>query len=83
MKSKPNVTIRNCTFAYKCNMNFDELNDTDNRNIKFCTQCQREVHYCATDEEIVDAIQRNKCIAIYNPYNICDSEMILGMPEKK
>ena len=83
MSFNSNATIRNCTFAYKCNMNFDELNDTDNRNIKFCTQCQREVHYCATDEEIVDAIQRNKCIAIYNPYNNCESEMILGMPEKK
>jgi hypothetical protein len=53
------------------------------KNIKFCTQCQHEVHFCATDDELVDAIQRNKCIAIYNPYNICESEMILGMPEKK
>jgi hypothetical protein len=64
-------------------MNFDELNDTANRNIKFCTECQREVHYCATDDEIVDAIHRNKCIAIYNPYNNSESEMILGIPKKK
>ena len=83
MKFKPNVTIRNCSFAYKCNMDFEELNSTDDKNIKFCTQCQREVHYCATEDELIDALQRNKCIAIYNPYNNCESEMTLGMPEKK
>ena len=64
-------------------MNFDELNETENRNIRFCSQCQQEVHYCVTDDELVDAIHRNKCIAIYNPYNNSKSEMVLGMPKSK
>ena len=82
MSFKPNVTIRNCVLSYKCNMNFEELNSTDNKNIKFCTECQKEVYYCATDVELVDAIQRNKCIAIYNPYNNCESDLRLGRIEK-
>ena len=82
MSFKQNVTIRNCVFSYKCNMNFEELNSTDNKNIKFCTECQKEVYYCATDDELIDAIQRNKCIAIYNPYNNSESDFILGTVEK-
>lgn len=63
------ITIRNCTFAYKCQMKWENLYETEDDNIKFCKDCQKEVHYCDTDEELLEAIKRNKCVSILAPFS--------------
>ena len=77
-KNTKSITIRNCTFAYKCNMDFEDLKETDDKKISFCNECQKEVHYCRTDEELADAIRRNKCVSIDAPF---EKGFMLGMPE--
>jgi hypothetical protein len=64
----PDLTNRNCVFAFKCDANWDELSDTEDEDVKFCNTCQREVHFCETDEELLKAVKRNLCIAIDQPY---------------
>lgn len=59
-----NLTIRNCVFAFKCAAVWDELEDTADESIKFCQDCQKEVHYCADDDELVVAVRLNRCVAI-------------------
>ena len=63
------ITISNCSFAYKCQMQWENLYETENENIKFCKDCQKEVHYCETDEELLEAIKRNKCVSILAPFS--------------
>ena len=58
------LTIRNCIFAFKRNAVWEDLEDTQDESIKFCQDCQKEVHYCADDEELVAAVRLNRCIAI-------------------
>ena len=58
------LTIRNCIFAFKCSAIWDELEDTNDASIRFCQHCQKEVHYCADDEELVIAVRLNRCVAI-------------------
>lgn len=77
-KNTKSITIRNCTFAYKCNMDFEDLEETDDKKIGFCRECQKEVHYCRTDEELADAIRRNKCVSIDTPF---EKGYMLGMPD--
>ena len=72
------ITIRNCIFAFKCDMKWEKLSETDSRNIKFCNDCQKEVHFCRTDEELVEAVKRNKCIGIVKPFTC---ELMLGQIE--
>lgn len=70
------TTIRNCTFAFKCEMKWANLDETEDDEIRFCRSCQSEVHFCETDEKLVKAIKRNKCVAITSPYN---SQTEVGM----
>ncbi len=77
MKLDDNTTIRNCIFAVKCSMKWDDLCDTENHEIRFCHNCQKEVFFCDTDEKIVDAIKKNKCVSIISPYSM---ELLLGLP---
>lgn len=73
-----NITIRNCIFSFKCEMNWEKLNETDVDNIKFCSNCQKEVYFCRTDEELVEAVKRNKCVGIFKPFTY---EVMLGEVE--
>jgi hypothetical protein len=68
MKFEENTTIRNCIFSFKCEMKWGKLNETDDENIKFCDSCQKEVYFCNSDEELVEAIKRNKCVSIFKPF---------------
>jgi hypothetical protein len=58
------LTIRNCLFSFKCTANWEELEDTSEESIRFCQDCQKEVHYCADDDELISAVRLNRCIAI-------------------
>lgn len=57
------LTIRNCVFSFKCSAVWEQLEDTDNVAVRFCQDCQREVHYCDTDDELVAAVKLNRCVA--------------------
>ncbi len=58
------LTIRNCVFAFKCTAKWEELDETADDSIKFCQECQKEVHYCSDDDELVTAVRLNRCVAI-------------------
>ena len=57
------LTIRNCVFSFKCSAVWEQLEDTDSETVRFCQDCQREVHYCDTDDELVTAVKLNRCVA--------------------
>lgn len=59
------LTIQNCVFAFKCTSKWSELRETRDENIHFCGECQKEVYLCEDDEELVEAVRLNRCVAIY------------------
>ena len=61
-----NPTIRNCRFAFKCDKNWDDLDDIGESDIRFCQTCQNEVHFCNDDYELVENVKRNRCVAFFN-----------------
>ena len=66
MQKEP-INIRNCTFGFKCTKSWDKMVQTQSRDVKFCDNCQKEV-YLVTDEiELMEAIELNRCVAIYSP----------------
>jgi hypothetical protein len=62
------LQLRNCEFAYQCEAKWEKLGETDDQAIRFCDQCQKEVHRCVTDDELLRAIRSNLCVAIEPPY---------------
>ena len=71
--------FRNCEFAFKCDADWFELDDTDNEKIKFCNMCMKQVHRCDTEDELLDTIKSNLCVAIYPPYEkVGETRTLMG-----
>lgn len=58
------TSIRNCTFAYRCDRQWSKLKKTRDPDVRYCGDCQREVFFCHTDAALVEAIALNRCVAI-------------------
>jgi len=69
------LTIRNCRFAFKCSSKWEDLQDTENDQIKFCNDCQKEVFFCEDDYALISHVRLNHCVAILKPNS---KELILG-----
>jgi hypothetical protein len=59
-------TLRNieCTFEFKCDKQWDDLETLVASNIKFCQQCRKDVYLCKTQEELDHARSLGRCISI-------------------
>jgi len=58
--------IANCKveFTFQCPKQWENLQPTDNFDIRFCTVCSRNVHLCDTLEEVHRHAALGNCIAI-------------------
>jgi len=73
-------TLRNCVLQYRCPNNWDDLTETVDQDIRFCGECQKEVHFCYTDKELTDSIRLNRCIAFFSNDEISPLEVTMGTP---
>lgn len=60
--------FRNCEFAFKCDADWYELDETTIEKVRFCNKSQKQVHRCDSDEELLFAIKSNLCVAIEPPF---------------
>ena len=71
--------IRNCIFGFKCNAKWSEMDDVgeddNSREVRFCGNCQKEVHETRTPEELTLNIKLNRCVAL-----IEEEIVTVGMP---
>jgi hypothetical protein len=72
--------IRNCTFGFKCAVEWDGLSETSDSSVRFCLDCQREVYFCKTTEQLADAIRLNRCVAVRLESGARQSMPTLGVP---
>lgn len=66
--SEMTLQLRNCEFAFQCNAEWDKLSETGQDSVRFCNECEKEVHRCETDDQLLRAIRSNLCVAIPSPY---------------
>ena len=79
------LTLRNCTFAFKCTGKWNSMGDmTLDGTVRFCLDCQKDVYYCQSDAELVSHIKLNRCVAIHNYYKknetLDDDQIMVGLP---
>jgi hypothetical protein len=65
-----------CKFEFECSKKWAELQATDNKNIKFCSDCNHEVYLANSQYEFNQYASDGKCVAI----ETIEWEM-LGVPE--
>lgn len=63
-RSSESIGIRNCSFAFQCSQQWENLSPTDKPNIRHCATCDTNVHLCVTKNELVDSIKANRCVAV-------------------
>lgn len=57
------IAIRNCTFAFKCEAKWEQLEILESDTTRFCNSCQKEVYFCYDDYELISNIHLNRCVA--------------------
>jgi len=56
--------IRNCRFAFRCSQQWDTLSAGEHPRQRYCSECERNVVLCESDDELRAALRRNDCVAI-------------------
>lgn len=64
MSNEGSRTIRNCHFRYRCHMEWDDLVATASDTVRHCSICDKDVHFCMTQESLAKAVLANLCVAI-------------------
>ena len=63
----PTHLIRNCEFKYACRKTWKSLQKIPGINealIRFCDDCQQEVHLVETERSLLWHIENNDCVAL-------------------
>lgn len=56
--------IRNCVWAFRCTEDFESMQPTAFKGVRFCSTCKHSVHLCETPEQLVDAMRNDWCVAL-------------------
>lgn len=58
------VNLRNCQLAFRCKQKWEEMTPTRaDGSVRFCLDCMTEVFFCRTDQDLLNHIRSNHCIA--------------------
>lgn len=77
-KKKPPIVLRNCNFAFVCNADWESMNPiSSNDKQRFCETCQKQVFFCATDEELAEHVRDNDCVTIFE-FGKKEPQMLIG-----
>lgn len=75
-----NISIRNCSYGYACDQHWYGLNETTDSSIRFCSTCQKEVHWCNAETELAGNIVLNRAVAIDTDSLVQKKEVYQSLP---
>jgi uncharacterized protein (TIGR02996 family) len=52
------------SFEYRCGRAWDQLQQTEDRSVRFCDDCSKQVHYCDTIMDAREHAWKGHCIAV-------------------
>lgn len=61
---KNNKLIENCPFQ-SCTRTWKSLKRTNDEHIRFCVDCEKNVHYTKEEKEFVQLVKEGKCVAFF------------------
>ncbi|MCR9105765.1 MAG: hypothetical protein NXI15_10770 [Gammaproteobacteria bacterium] len=64
------TTTRNCPWGYSCKKTWESLQSTREEGVRFCGDCQKEVFWVGSQEELAAKVMLNRCV--------CFSSSLLG-----
>ena len=76
----PSDKIVNCKFTYKCPLEWQNLTESDNENVRFCSTCEKNVYFAHSQSEVYYFAERGDCIAFHPGEGINFSEYLFKPP---
>jgi len=62
--------IRNCVFGIKCDKSWKDMEhirtDENDRDVRFCSSCEKEVYETITKDDLYTNIELNRCVLMRN-----------------
>ena len=76
------LNIRNCIFGFKCTADWNAMKLTSDMTVRHCQSCEKDVYLISTKEQLFDAINLNRCVAIKSEKQESEKLMMpfLGVP---
>ena len=71
------TTIENCRVKSGCEQRWRELTDQGKDNVRYCSVCKESVHWCNSQDEVVEAKSKGWCVAFMTPYR---EKEVVGVP---
>jgi hypothetical protein len=75
--------IANCPMEFVCDRKWDDLASTAQEGVRRCAQCDTDVHFCHTIEELLQHASLKHCVA----FNLVEDDrprhtgtQLLGLP---
>jgi hypothetical protein len=59
------INIRNCVFGFKCTADWNAMKITSDATIRHCSGCKKDVYQVSSKEDLFEAIELNRCVAIF------------------
>lgn len=75
--------VLNCPMEFICDKSWGELAPSKDANIKFCMSCKRPVHFCVTQTDLKEGLEKHLCIAYETEFKVSPlslKRMTLGLP---
>ena len=63
------IKIRNCVFGFRCAQKWNEMKETSRDGVRFCKECEKDVHFVTEEDSLLMAMSENWCIAMLPPKN--------------
>ena len=84
-KESSKLSIRNCIFGFQCQNSWQDMEiirpsfseSVEGGEVRFCPGCDKEVYECLDNDELIQHINLNRCIAIERE----DGDILLGYVE--
>lgn len=62
--------IMNCDWKFKCPLSWNGLQTSENKDVRFCSSCQKDVHFAYTQSQLNQLASEGKCVAFNPPEEI-------------
>jgi hypothetical protein len=80
------IDLRNCIFGFKCTANWDDMKRTSEQRVRHCEQCEKNVYFITKPEELIEAINLNRCVALApleSQNDLYYPRVMLGVPKSE
>ncbi len=77
--NEDSAMLLNCELQHSCPRDWESLAESAQRGRRWCSECKREVQFCATEDEYQAAVERADCVAFMAPPN-APKRVMVGLP---